>query len=179
MIFNCMIPRTPSLPSSMEEAASWCETVLLSMVFIDEKMDSSMYRLILEQKLIPRARKFYGQHKWIFQQDNDSKQVAKLTKGWFRNDKISVLSWPSQLPDLNPIENFWKMFKTAVHKRSSKSLADLKLICMKEWNKIPQMYCQKLVSHYNNCFCAVIVNKGHATEYKILCLVLFNGFATK
>ena len=36
---------------------------------IDGKMDSSMYRQILEQKPLPSARKCYGRRKWIFQHD--------------------------------------------------------------------------------------------------------------
>ena len=93
------------------------------------------------------------------------KNKAKLTNEFFTNNKISVLSWPSRSPDHNLIKILWWLFKTAVHERSLKNLADLRLICKQEWNKIPQTKCQKLVSSYYNRLRAAIANKGHATKY--------------
>lgn len=132
---------------------------------IDGKMDGAMYRQILEKSLIPSAKQLFRRRKWTFQQDNDPKHTANLTREWFNKKKINVLQWPSQSPDLNPIENLWGTLKNKVRQRSPKNLAELKEMCIEEWANISPQVCERLISSYENRLRAVIMNKGSATKY--------------
>ncbi len=85
---------------------------------------------------------------WVFQHDNDPKYTAKATKEWLKKKHIKVLEWPSQSPDLHPIENLWRELKVRVTKRQPQNLDDLERICKEEWDKIPPEMCANLVANY-------------------------------
>lgn len=135
------------------------------MVKIDGKMDGAKYRTILEENLMESAKDLRLGRRFVFQQDNDPKHKAKSTMEWFKNKHIQVLEWPSQSPDLNPIENLWKELKTAVHKCSPSNLTELELFCKEEWEKMSVSRCAKLIETYPKRLTAVIAAKGGATKY--------------
>ncbi len=105
---------------------------------------------------------------WVFQHDNDPKHTANATKEWLKKKHIKVLEWPSQSPNLNPIENLWSELKVWVAKRQPRNLNDLERICKEEWDKIPPEMCANLVANYKKRLTSVIANKGFATKYQVM-----------
>ncbi len=98
-------------------------------------------------------------HGWVFQHDNDPKHMANATKEWLNKKHIKVLQWPSQSPDINPIENLWRELKVWVAKHQPRNLNDLEKICKEEWDKIPPEMCANLVANYKKRLTSVIATK--------------------
>jgi hypothetical protein len=68
------------------------------LVMIEGKMNRA------KSREIPSARHLRLGRKFTFQQDNNSKHTAKATQKWLRDKSLNVLEWPTQSPDLNPID---------------------------------------------------------------------------
>ncbi len=91
-------------------------------------------------------------------------KTTKATKEWLKKKHIKVLKWPSQSPDLNPIENLWRELKIWVAKHQPWNLNNLERICKETWDKIPSEMCANLVANYKKHLTSVIANKSFATK---------------
>lgn len=70
------------------------------------------YLKVLREELLPR---YDGTRD--FQHDNLPLYTAKGVHDFILENVISVMDWPPRSPDLNPIENVWKLLKAEVHRR--------------------------------------------------------------
>ncbi|KAI6659642.1 Transposase [Oopsacas minuta] len=76
-----------------------------------KSLDAKLFVNILKWHLIDQAEVFH-RNRWFLVQDNDPKHKSKLVKGWMsENMPNSVFEWPSQSPELNPIENEFAVLK--------------------------------------------------------------------
>ncbi len=151
------------------------------LVAIEGKMNAAKYRDILDENLLQSAQDLRLGRRFTFQQDNDPKHTAEITKEWLHNNTVTVLEWPSQSPDLNPIEHLWRDLKMAVHQRLPSNLTELERICKEEWQRIckeewqrickeewqriPKSRCEKLVASFTKRLMAVLNQKGASTKY--------------
>ena len=99
------------------------------------------------------------------QVDNDPKHTAKATKEFFMAKRWNVLQWPSQSPDLNPIEHAFHLLKTKLKGKCPKNKQELKTVAVEAWHSITRDETQRLVMSMGSRLQAVIDCKGFATKY--------------
>uniref|UniRef100_A0A803JW23 Tc1-like transposase DDE domain-containing protein n=1 Tax=Xenopus tropicalis TaxID=8364 RepID=A0A803JW23_XENTR len=135
------------------------------LAVIDGTMNSTVYQKILKENVRPSVRQLKLKRSWVLQQDNDPKHTSKSTSEWLKKNKMKTLEWPSQSPDLNPIEMLWHDLKKAGHARKPSNKAELQQFCKDEWAKIPPERCKRLAASYRKRLIAVIAAKGGPTSY--------------
>lgn len=86
-----------------------------SLVPITGMMNSQKYLEILQDRMVPELLKVNGGNP-IFQHDLAPCHTSKIVKQFFTDNKITVLDWPGNSPDINPIENLWSICKIRLRK---------------------------------------------------------------
>ena len=126
-------------------------------------MNADTYIQILENNLIPIIEN--SNKEFIFQHDNDPKHTAKKTKQFLEDNNVSVIDWPSCSPDLNPIENVWKILKERVRKCKSKNANEFIENIMNEWNNFESKILKSLINSMPIRVHKVIENEGDIIMY--------------
>ena len=134
-------------------------------------VNSEVYAEILELSL-QDTMAYYGFDKktFRFQQDNARPHTSGATKRWFRHHGYSlntVLDWPAQSPDLNPIEHVWHQLKLRLNKYPTRAttISELEERIEREWYKFTKEDCLKYIDSMPRRINAVIRSRGGPTRY--------------
>ena len=130
-------------------------------------LNAELLCIIYKNTLLPSAVTFFGKgkNKWILQEDNDPKHRSKKAQNWKVHNQIKNLPWPSQSPDLNPMENVWAILKANVADHKVTSVKELISVIKKEWKKLDSSFCKNLIISMKNIISLVLSNKGDHILY--------------
>ncbi len=103
-----------------------------------------------------------------FQQDNAPCHKAQIISDWFleHDNEFTLLKWPPQSPDLNPIEHLWDVVEREIHIMDVQP-TNLQQLCdaiMSIWTKISEECFQHLVESMPRRIKAVLKTKEGLTR---------------
>lgn len=151
------------------------------LVFIDNTIDTNTYIQLLDQNLMPFIDILHknGVNNIIFQQDNASPHKSRATMNWLKaaaeQHGFTIMDFPPNSPDLNPIENLWSILKAELYRRYPDTMylqGPRKAVSNKLRSRLNQVWwdigedvLNKLIDSLPKRIQAVIEAKGWYTEY--------------
>ncbi len=142
-----------------------CHLLVLVHCVSWSPVNAAIYQEILEHIMLLSADKLYGDADFIFQQDLAHAHTAKGTKSWFNDHGVTVLDWPANSPDLNPIENLWVIIKRKMRDTRPNNADDLNAAIKATWASITPEQCHRLIASMPRRINAVIHAKEGPTKY--------------
>ncbi len=137
---------------------------LSPLVPIEHRLNITIYLSIVADHVHPFMTTVYPSSDGYFQQVNAPCHKAQIISDWFleHDNEFTLLKWPPQSPDLNPIEHLWDVVEQEIHimdvqPTNQQQLCDA---IMSIWTKISEECFQHLVESMPRSIKAVLKAKG-------------------
>ena len=138
------------------------------LVKIGGIMDKKVYHNILVRHAVPSGRRLIGDN-FVFQEDDDPKQSSNYCRNYLRRKKAAgvwtVMNWPSQSTDLNPIEQIWELIDRKLDKLHVKTKEILWLEVKRCWESVIVEVLKKYIETMPERCRAIIKGRGGHTKY--------------
>ena len=136
---------------------------LLSYKFISGKFKADAFIELMQMSVVPILKLNFGNDFWL-QQDNASVHNCVKARDFMMKSSINILQWPARSPDLNIVEDIWKLISDQVYddpqfRNTNQLMEKIKYVI----NLINQHKREKILDLYKSIrgrLCTVLYKKG-------------------
>ncbi len=140
------------------------------LVPIEHRLNTTTaYLSIVADHVHPFMTTVYPSSDGYFQQDNAPCHKAQIISDWFleHGNEFTLLKWPPESPDLNPIEHLWDVVEREIRimDEQRQICSNCVMLSCQICTKISEGYFQHLVESMPRIIKAVIKVKGGPTRF--------------
>nr|KAF6310699.1 hypothetical protein mMyoMyo1_008757 [Myotis myotis] len=139
------------------------------LICVEQHLNSTTYLSIIADQVYPIMLMVYLNGDGFFQQENAPCHGACIVQEWFQEHEgdFTLLRWPPESPDLNPVEHLWDEIKRAIRQLvpQPSNLTELDSAIHQAWCQIPRINFQHLVESVPRRIAAVLKAKSGPTKY--------------
>ena len=136
------------------------------------KNDRMNFDIYIDQMLNALKLSFYDKcvkkrDFMIYMNDETDYHISKKMIAWKRFVKLKRMNWLIQSPNLNPIENLWRLIKLRINEKRHQihTLNEMKRIIQKEWKLLMKKNFRRAIKSMPDCCRTVIKAKSESIKY--------------
>jgi len=103
----------------------------------------------------------------LWMDDGAKYHTSKIVQEYEKALFIHRMWWPAQSPNLNPIENLWRIIKLRISKRRHRiqSISEMEEVIREEWAKLTPNDWQKCIKSIEKRCRLILKARGGAINY--------------
>ena len=135
----------------------------MDLYFFNKNLDTNLYIENFEFSL-PEMNKIM-KNSVILQFDNDPKHRSLKALEFYKENNIKIIDWPSNSPDLNPIEKFWAKIKNKLCRQEFDNINKRRKRVEKECDSLTKKNLQIYPNNMDNRIESCLQLNGKITKY--------------
>jgi len=102
----------------------FCAAGVGTLIHLHGRVNANVCQNLQQQDVVPSRHSLPNQSA-IFMQDNSPSHTAEWVKQFLEANNTEIMTWPAQSPDLNTIQNLWKILGNKVMAKKPTTITKL------------------------------------------------------
>ncbi len=138
----------------------FCAAGVGTLIHLHGRVNANVCQNLQQQDVVPSLHSLPNQSA-IFMQDNSPSHTAEWVKQFLEAKNPEIMTWPAQSPDLNTIQNLWKILGNKVMAKKPTTVTKLWKRLEEDCTNITPVQSEKPVMSCSRRFAEVIQSMAY------------------